>query len=86
MTTTQNFKDWFKTFIEEKNLPFKLFEIEKDDTVHLIDSETVIDLIKKASEDEQSFIKTTLVQLDFVNADIHHFFEHLATCYILTNY
>ena len=38
----------------------------------------VIDAILATNEQEQNAIKSTLVQIDFRNGDIGHYFRHLA--------
>lgn len=81
-----DFLNWFNTFLEEKGLLYKLYQIEVDGNTHFIDSELIIDLIKKAPYQEQSQIKNVIVMIDFKNGDVHHFFEHLATGYIKSNY
>jgi len=81
-----NFNKWVSTFLEEKNLPFKSFTIEHNGEQHIIDTDFIIDLIKNCSDAEQASIKNTIVKIDFNNGDVNHFFEHLATGYIKTNY
>lgn len=74
------FNQWFTTFLNEKELPVASWEIvDSTGDTHIIDSEVVIEHIKIASENEQSQIKDILVQIDFRNGDINHFFHHLAT-------
>lgn len=80
------FNEWFDTFIYEKGILFSLYTIEHNGENHFIDSDAVIDLIKKASSDEQKTIKNMLVRIDFANACVHDYFKHLGKCYILTNY
>ena len=83
---SKKFNTWFTTFPEEKNLPFKSFDIEHCGESHIIDSDFIIDLIKNSSDDEQASIKNTIVKIDFANGDVNHFFEHLANGYIKTNF
>ncbi len=79
------FDKWFETFLEEKNLPFKSWEIEdKNGTTNFIDSDVVIEAIGTASDGEKKAIKDTIVKIDFMNGDVNHFFEHLATGLINT--
>jgi len=74
-----SFTKWFETFLEEKALPIKSWEIEDaSGMVHFIDSEVVIEAIKGASANEQAQIKDTIVKIDFANGDVNHFFNHLA--------
>ena len=76
-----NFTDWFNTFLNEKNLPFEVWEIQDAErNTHIIDSGVVVEAILQAtSAAEQEKIKNILVQIDFRNGDINHFFHHLAT-------
>jgi len=74
-----NFTKWLTTFLEEKNAPYKEWEIEVNGTTHFIDTDVVIEAVKNTSGQEQAQIKNTLVMIDFKNGDINHFFKHLAT-------
>ncbi len=73
-----SFLKWLDTFIEEKKLESVLFTIEYNNNVHFIESDFVLELIKTASEIEQIKIKNMLVKLDFYNANIYNYLEHLA--------
>lgn len=74
------FNQWLTTFLDEKELPVESWEIvDSTGNTHFIDSEVVIEHIKIAPENEQSQIKDILVQIDFRNGSINHFFKHLAT-------
>ena len=77
--TTTNFINWFETFLDEKNLPAKTWEItDSTGGWNMIDSEVVIEAIKSCGAGEQAQIKNTIVKIDFHNGDVNHFFEHLA--------
>lgn len=82
-----NFKDWFQTFLDEKNLPFEVWEIQDaDGNTHIVDSGIVIEAILQATHPaEQEKIKNILVLIDFRNGSANHFFHHLATG-IINNY
>ena len=69
---------YFDRFFEEKEIPYQMFEIEHGDTVHFIDTDVVIEGIKNAPPAEQAQIRDMLVKLDFHNAPIVPFLEHLA--------
>lgn len=71
-----SFLKWLDTFIEEKKLESVLFTIEYNNNVHFIESDFVLELIK---------IKNMLVKLDFYNANIYNYLEHLAKGYIIVN-
>lgn len=86
MTTKTDFITWFETFLNEKQLPFELFDIHHKNETHMIDTDFVTELIKEAPLKEQQDIKSMIVKIDFVNGDINHFFKHLATCYVQCNY
>ncbi|MDX1318122.1 MAG: hypothetical protein R3262_11245 [Xanthomarina gelatinilytica] len=80
-----NFIEWFEMFIEEKNLEnvvyMTKFELDEEDMgidVIQIDTEMIIETIKKTSQEQQEKIQEILIKLDFMNGDIHHFFNHLA--------
>ena len=73
-------------FFEEKDIVFTIFEIEKDDMTHFVESDFVIELIKNASEQEQRSIVHQLRRIDFANADVLHFLKFLANAYIQSNY
>ena len=73
------FLKWFKTFIDEKNLPMQEWVItDKNGIDHFITSEVVIEAVKSASKAEQAQIKNTIVKIDFLNGNVMHFFNHLA--------
>ena len=78
-TKPSKFEKWFETFLEEKNLPYKSWEIMGPTGVtHMIDSDVVIESIKNCHPNDQAKIKSTIIQIDFVNGDVNHFFKHLA--------
>lgn len=71
--------EYLKTFFEEKQVPYKAFEVQSPDgTVNYIPNEVVIEHIMIASEKEQAQIAEIIRKIDFVNGDINHFLEHLA--------
>jgi hypothetical protein len=80
------FEIWFRTFIEEKDLPVVNWEIEHNNNTHFIDNYDVVEIICEAPYQEQRKVKDILVRLDFYNGDINHFLEHLAKGYIETHY
>ena len=71
-------QEYFDRFFEEKELPLESWTIERDDWVHINDSDAVIEAIKMAPAHEQSGIREVLVRIDFVNGDVMPFLEHLA--------
>ena len=73
------FIKWFETFLDEKNLPLQLWEIEGEEgNVHLIDSGVVITNIKMCHPNDQAKIKDTIVKIDYINGDVNHYFHHMA--------
>ena len=73
------FNNWFQIFLDEKNLPYASWEIQDETgTTNFIDNDVVVEHIKIAPDHEQAKIKDILVKIDFQNADVNHFFHHLA--------
>lgn len=71
--------NYLKTFFQEKKVPYKLFEIkDKNNNVHLIDTEVVIHNIIVSSETEQKQIASILRKIDFKNGSVLHFLKYLA--------
>lgn len=85
-TTKSAFQKWFETFMEEKQLDSKVYEVEHNGDLHMIETEKVAELILKALPAEQAQIKNTIVKIDFMNGNVHHFFNHLAMAYVKTNF
>lgn len=79
-------KEYFDRFFEEKDLPYVLFEIEHDGYTHMIGTDVVIEGIKNAPTHEQAQIRDMLVKLDFYNAPIVPFLEHLAGAMVKVAY
>lgn len=83
-STVQN---TLKTFFEEKRLEDRIYSVSHGSKVHVVESGFVIDLIvNHSSEAEKEQIWPILSKLDFLNGNIHHFLEHLAKGYVLTNF
>jgi len=76
-----NFKTWINTFVEEKGLDMeKRFDVQAPDgTPHSVPVGCVVEAMISAGKDEQAQIKTTIVKIDFMNGDVLHFFNHLAS-------
>jgi hypothetical protein len=84
MTANQK---WAERFFEEKDLPYKSFEIEHNDETHFIDNEFVIELITQHTADFELFgIISILRKIDFANGDVNHFLGHLAEGYVKSQY
>lgn len=72
-------KDYFERFFDEKDLPERIFEVKSPNgTVNQIPNQVVIEHIKQSSGSERKQLKEMLMRLDFHNADINDFLEHLA--------
>jgi hypothetical protein len=72
-------KKYLKTFFEEKEIPFQIFTItDKNNNVHFIDTNVVIENILSTSSTEQTQIATVLRKIDFKNGDVNHFLKYLA--------
>jgi hypothetical protein len=73
------FSTWLDALIEEKELETETFlEVEGPSGTNYIPLEILVNAIKNASTTEQDAIKRTIVQIDFANGSIMHYFNHLA--------
>jgi hypothetical protein len=73
------FDTWIDTFISEKGLDLEhTFEVPGPSGVNIMPLAVVVDAMKQAPEGEQTAIRDKVVVLDFHNAPILPFFEHLA--------
>ncbi len=71
--------EYLQTFFAEKALESRTYEVTHQGTLHLIDLEIVIETIcGLPSGAERTKIAEMIHRLDFANADIHHFLEHMA--------
>jgi len=75
-----HFNRWLDTFVAEKGLDTEhVFEVEGPEWgTNSIPLAVVLEAIENAPAHEQAAIKTTLVKIDFENADPMHYFKHLA--------
>ena len=71
-------KRFLETLIEEKNLSDTMIEVEGASGVNMIMIETLIEEILTAPLSEQKQIRKVLIEIDFNNGDVLHFFNHLA--------
>lgn len=74
---------WLETFLREKEIQYTVYDIQIDNEIHIIDIDAIITLISQATRLEQILIQQTLIEIDYFNGDIHHYFKHLAKAYIL---
>lgn len=84
----RKFNEWLDTFIEEKGIDTNhTFEIEgKEWDKNYIPVGVVIEHIKITTKQEQEQIKDMLVQIDFRNGDVLHFFGFLAKAIVKYKY
>lgn len=80
------FEIWFRTFIEEKDLPVVNWEFDFNDNIHIMDNYDMVEIICELPAENQKMIKDKLVQIDFVNGNVNHFLKYLAQGYIETNF
>ena len=67
-----------KTYFEEKQLPYELFEIPVNGEIHFIDNETVIESISNMSVDVQKKVRDKITTIDFYNGNINYFLKDIA--------
>jgi len=73
------FNNWLDTFVSEKGIDLEtMLEAEGPSGTNYIPLACLIDALKAAPPSEQSKVKHAIVRLDFVNAPILPFFNHLA--------
>jgi len=73
------FTKWLDTFTTEKGLDLEqVFTVAGPSGENHIPLGCVLDAIKQAPAHEQVAIKSKIVQIDFRNGDVCHFFKHLA--------
>ena len=74
-----------ETFFEEKQVPFTQWEIEHDGTLHIINSDVVIESILSTKGGERIKIACMLFMLDINNASIVDYLHFLAKAIIANN-
>lgn len=73
------FNKWFDTFIQEKGIDLdRLFVVDGETATNYITAQNVVDQIKAFPKEIQNTTKTKIVQIDFHNGDVMHFFEYIA--------
>lgn len=68
------------TFFQEKDFEIQTYSVEANGNFHIIQTDVVIEHILATKGEEREFIEKTLLQLDVLNGNFHHFFKHLAQC------
>ncbi len=70
-----NFKTWFKTFLEEKNIDMSEPVTAGDGSQLFIGD--VCTVIMNTDKNEQATIKAKLCQIDYINGDVPNFFRFI---------
>jgi hypothetical protein len=69
---------YIKTFFQEKEIPFKQWEIEdKSGFTHIINNELVIEFIQNDKQNHSKYAHV-LRRIDFANGDINNYLRYLA--------
>lgn len=77
---------YLELFFEEKEIPYKVWEIiDNAGKNHVIDVEVVIEFVKNLPSDAAAPVVSKLRILDFNNAPVIPFLEHIAT-FIVNNF
>lgn len=70
---------YLKTFLTEKEIPFRIFEVKDNDgTTHFIDTDVVKESILSTGIAEKIAIANALKKIDYFNADVLGYFKFLA--------
>jgi len=73
------FNQWLDTFVSEKGIDTgTLLEAEGASGLNIIPLDCLLGALKSASATDQLAIKSALVRIDFTNAPVLPFFNHLA--------
>lgn len=75
------FAQWLDTFVAEKglNLDQHFEKVGPSGQLNIIPLANVIQAMKITDKSEQAQIKSELVRLDFRNADVMGYFDHLSS-------
>lgn len=83
----KKFEKWLRTFIEEKGLDYDHeFVYFHNETTHFMTLGALVEIMVKASAQEQKQIKDKIVYIDFKNGNVMHFLNFLGEAYIKTNF
>ena len=73
------FTKWLDLFISEKGIDLEeSFTLDGPSGVNYMNYGVVVEFMKIAPKHEQKAIKNMIVVIDFKNADVKHYFRHLA--------
>ena len=78
------FEKWLDTFIEEKRLNLdEVIEVNDGENLHIFDLRRIVDELKVCPKFIRDKVKRAIVRLDFCNAPIMPYFEHLAKSLVI---
>ena len=70
---------YIKTFLTEKVIPYKTFEIKDENgLIHFVSTDVVKECILNTGVGEQIAIANAFKKIDYANADILNYFQFLA--------
>jgi hypothetical protein len=70
---------YIKTFLEEKVIPFQIFEIQdKNGLTHFVDTEVIKESILACGLSEKIAIANAFKKIDYANSSIISYFHFLA--------
>lgn len=73
------FTQWLDTFVQEKGINTEeVFEVNGPSGSNFIPVACVIEQIKAFDADTREMAKRRIVQIDFKNGDVLHFFKYIA--------
>lgn len=79
--------EYLETFFEEKEIESRVFPVEHEGVLHMVQSSTVIDwIINNTAPEHQEVIAYNLRMIDFRNGNVNHFLQYLAKGYIQVFY
>lgn len=78
---------YLKTFFQEKQIPFQIFEV-KDGTglTHFVDTDVIIECIQSTGMGEKIAIANTLKKHDYYNIGLEKYFQFLAGILVKKNF
>lgn len=78
MKKPSKFEEWFRTFLDEKDLEVVEFMTTIGSDIHVYDNYDVAEwIISNLSPADQAEVKKKIVYIDFKNGDVNHFLAHM---------
>lgn len=78
MKKPTKFEEWFRTFLDEKDLETVEFMTTIGNDIHVYDNYDVAEwIINNMSPADQAKVKEKIVYIDFKNGDVNHFLEYI---------